>query len=582
MISLPNPSPLAVSLFRQLRSARSLALAASALSCLLAPTFADRIVTQDGRVIDVKKIKPEGEGYRLVFENGEILLTSKAAVKAVEIEGDMSDYVPQNDDEKDKLAQGYVRYKGRWLSKKAYETELEDEHKKSQARTQEMAQHSDFASAWTKTTAHFEIRTDTSPELLAYYADLLENYYSLMDDRFGIKPSPMLKKSKMEVNIYKNRREFHKLNKAGLGGGVAGYFSPADKNLNFYHDYAEPEISDWVCLHECTHLLTFLIDPQFMPQIWINEAVADYFGSAVIEHDKKGKLSIHPGRLQTDRVLTVQQAIKDKNDVKLENLFELSRDEFGAFEYSHAWSFVYFLNQTPKYKKGFDRFFKNLYTLAKGITFEVVNAGDYAGGTGKRVPPAEIRRVLLDSLGVKDTAQLESEWKTFIAEIPIEGPMARFKRGYRAIVQGGMWADDDDPKKRTEKTAANLKAAMDDLDAAIEAGLSEPRAWAARSLGKILAMVTNGRPDFDGAKKDLAKSIELDPLNAGYRFQMGSLLTHDLMGVLNDDEGMQVSGDSGASGLKAVPDAKPFYGLAVELAPENEWYRARYESYLQN
>ena len=110
-----------------------------------------------------------------------------------------------------------------------------------------------------------------------------------------------------------------------LSGGVAGYFSPSDKSLNFYHDYAEPEISNWVCLHECTHLLTFLIDPQYVSQIWVNEGVADYFGSADITLDpKKGKISIAPGRLQTDRVLTVQQAIIDGNDVKLEKLFTVT------------------------------------------------------------------------------------------------------------------------------------------------------------------------------------------------------------------------------------------------------------------
>src|SRR5204863_6348785 len=129
---------------------------------------------------------------------------------------------------------------------------------------------------WTKETTHFAIRTNTSPELLDYYANLLETYYSLMDDRFGINPTPTMRRTKLGVNIYKSRKEFTKITHEPAG--VAGFFSPSDKTLNFYHDYEEPDVSNWVSLHECTHLLTFLIDPEYLPQFWVNEGVADFFG----------------------------------------------------------------------------------------------------------------------------------------------------------------------------------------------------------------------------------------------------------------------------------------------------------------
>ena len=34
-------------------------------------------------------------------------------IQAIEIEGDMSDYEPKNDDERKKLEQGYVRFEGK-------------------------------------------------------------------------------------------------------------------------------------------------------------------------------------------------------------------------------------------------------------------------------------------------------------------------------------------------------------------------------------------------------------------------------------------------------------------------------------
>ena len=291
------------------RFGASAALAAA----FCAPLHADRLLTKDGRILSPKKARELDKGYKLTFENGEIVLADKNLVQSVEIEGDMSEYVPKNDDEKQKLEQGYVKYQGKWLSRPAYEETLRKEHEKSKARTDLLALHSDFRNAWSKDTAHFSVKTDTSPELLEYYCELLEAYYNLMDERIGIEPTPTMKRTKMAVNIYKSREEFHSLapwHDAGkMPLGVAGFFSSSDKTLNFYHDYDDPSISNWVCLHECTHLLTFLINQQYVPQIWLNEAVADYLGSSKIERDKKGKLVIHPGEIQTDRVLTVQDAI---------------------------------------------------------------------------------------------------------------------------------------------------------------------------------------------------------------------------------------------------------------------------------
>ena len=61
------------------------------------PARADRLLTADGRDLHPKKARVEGQGYRFVFENGEIVVASRAGIQSVEIEGDMSEYVPQND-----------------------------------------------------------------------------------------------------------------------------------------------------------------------------------------------------------------------------------------------------------------------------------------------------------------------------------------------------------------------------------------------------------------------------------------------------------------------------------------------------
>lgn len=560
-----------------MRRTALLALVALATFTTLAPQArADRVITKDQRVLTCKKARAENGGWKLVFDHGEVLVPDKSHLLSVEVEGDMSDYVPANDDEKKKLADGYVRYEGKWLSKPAYEALLKQNYEKSKKRLEDVAAHAKFDSGWTKDTEHFSFKTNTSPELLQYYCELLEAYYDLQDQRIGINPTLSMKRTKMRVNIYKNYPEFRKEAPYGSGEvpfGVIGFFSPMDKSLNFYHDYAEPSRSTWVALHECTHLLTYLIDQSYIAQIWLNEGVADYFGSSKVERDKKGKIKITPGEIQTDRMLTVQDAIrfgatstggggaagesgKGKSSVigrpfiKLKDLLFVPREKFQGFEYAHAWSFVYFLNnyENGKYQKAFNQFFKGLYTLEKGIPFESVPYGNMAGN-GKRVKPEDIRDYLMKKIGVKDIEALEADWKHFVETIPIEGPHARLKRGLMAV-RGFEFED-----------------ALPDLNAAIEGGTTDPRAWAAR------AQVHAVQRDWKAAQDDIKLAVDKDPMNAAYRYQYSRFLEKQLTLRSGDIEDASMSMKSNAR--FSDPLAKTQAGLATELDPENvefqEW-----------
>ena len=537
------------------------AIAPLLLATLAAPVSADRLITNDGRILEVKKARqtPDGQ-YRLLFESGEIACPSQF-IASVEIEGDMSDYVPANEDEQKKLTEGYVRYRGRWLGKAAYQAELAKQSELTKARTAEIAAHAKFYDGWTKETKHFRIQSNTSPEVLAYYAELLETYYDLMDQRVGIAPSPMLKKTKMKVSVYRSRAEFTELTKPAPG--VAGFFNFVDGELHFYHDYQDPSVSDWVALHEGTHLLTFLIEPQARPWIWINEGVADFFGAATIARDKRGKLAITPGQLSLERVLTVQLAMADGSYIPLEKLFTLSREEFQAFEYAHAWSFVYFLNTAKsEYEKAFKKFFKAFYTIAKGVAFDLEEGGGNKYGSWKIVPPTEVRRLLLDTLGVKDVGRLEEEWKAFISGIQIDAPRARFKRGLQAL-QFSAGKD-------------TLPRALEDLDAAIQGGVDDPRAfWARGTLQLIL------KGDYKKTIEDYRQAVERAPLQAGYRFSLAQMLagfslrTPSLTVLRQADDQEQLKGTD-----EQLSEAETLFGLACEFEPENELLRTTRNTFL--
>ncbi|MBK7645494.1 MAG: hypothetical protein IPJ19_21085 [Planctomycetes bacterium] len=568
---------------------RASALLASALFLGL-PALADRVLTQDGRVLSPKKAREEGGGYKLTFENGVLVLSDKQAVQSVEIEGDMSEYVPKDDDEKAKLDQGYVKYRGKWLSKPAFEQELRKEHDASKARTEELAAHADWRNAWTRETKHFLFKSNTSPEVLDYYCELLEAYYNLMDQRIGINPSPSMRRTKMTINIYKTYDEFLELSdsRAGVSPGVLGYFWSFDKTLNFFHDYSEPSLSTWVALHECTHLLTYLIDQQYVSQIWLNEGMADYFGSSKVERDKNGKLVITPGELQTDRVLTVQEAIKnekadgvktgapgeadsggkqkgkkvrfkDRPFTTLEQLFFLTHDEYDGFQYAFGWAFVYFLNNFDhgKYQSKFNKFFKSLYTLEKGLEIESVATGGLTGN-GKMVSPANIRAFLLKRLGLKDKdeEQLEKDWRTFMEQIPIAGPEARLKRGLYLMQR------------------MDFENALADLNAAIEGGASDPRAFWAR--GKCLMFEKGPKAGLE----DLKKAVGLEPLNQLFHYDLSNAMAgHLTLGSRFGGGGVNFSTKNDDDKKIDNPEAKQEAGLAMELDPENDLYREWFEHF---
>ncbi len=541
-------------------------LRALPLLLLLSPALcADRVVTEDGRVLEVKKAREKGSTYALEFEHGTIVVPKDRFVRAVEIEGDMSDYVPANDDEREKLAQGFIRYRGKWISRSEYEGLLRREHEKSSAEIDAAAAHSEWHNALRKETKHFVVLSNTSPEVLDSYCELLETYWDLMDDRIGIDPTPTMRRTKMTVNIFKNDEDFH--SQTGVTNPtVLGFFSPGDQTLNFFHDYGEPDSSQWVALHECTHLLTFLIDQQFEPQIWIDEAIADYFGSSEVDRHKSGKLRIVPGKLQTDRVLTVQQAIENGDAIPLDKLFFLPEATFHGFEYAHAWSFVYFLNNAEdgKYAKSFARFFKDLYTTAKGVPF-TTEASDDKTGTLKVVQPTDIRDLLLRKIGVKDLAALGQAWHEYIASIVIDAPRARLKRGLNALMQ------------------LRLEEALSDLDAAIEGGVEDAQAhWGrARALsvlgipgitllhddGEQSAPVEFRERSPEEARKealaDMSRAVELQPLDGRYRHEL-SLLMLGRAPFVNYGEAKQKFDNH---------EAEAQAGLATELDPENEEYR---------
>jgi tetratricopeptide (TPR) repeat protein len=517
--------------------------------CIAAPLHADRLVTKDGRVVEAKKVRENGETYEITFKAGQVVC-KKTDVASAEIIEDVSEYVPKNDEEKKKLDAGFVRMNGKWMTKGALQAELDKRAKEAQKRTADRALHSDFYQGWTKETSHFKFQTNTSPELLDFYSNLLEAYYSLLDSRIGIKPTPTLRATKMKVNIYRSRQDFSDNNEVGAGGSVVGYFSFPNQTLNFFHDYTDPESSQQTALHECTHLLTYLIDPQFLSpvySIWVNEGMAEYLGTAKVTQDPKSKkITIEPGQMLLDATLTVQEAIKSGTDIKLKDLFLIQKPGFQYPAYAHSWSFIYFLHSKEATRKNFTSFFRDLYTRT-GVESEM--DGNFAV-----VPTAEVQRLLFSKLKIKDLDALDKEWKAYIASIPVDGPEARFRRGQIYLLVG--WGEEEQARK--------------DFNAAIEGGILHPDAFA----GRAELSMRNG--DREKAISDYRRALELDPLNPEYYYELAQAISRASFFVNTGPVNMTIKGISTKTRLDdsltiaEVDDGEKYLGLAAELDPESD------------
>ena len=115
--------------------------------------------------------------------------------------------------------------------------------------------------------------------------------------------------------------------------------------------------------------------------------------------------------------------------------------------------------------------------------------------------------------------------------------------------------------------------ALPDLNAAIEGGIVDARAYAARGVSSAA-----GGSASEGVK-DLQKAVELDPLNAPYRYQLSQLMRgRTSSGGFSSGF---VSFSSGGDSEKDInnPEAKIQAGLARELAPENEEFRRWYQRF---
>jgi tetratricopeptide (TPR) repeat protein len=154
--------------------------------------------------------------------------------------------------------------------------------------------------------------------------------------------------------------------------------------------------------HETSHLLTHMIAPEVRYPTWLNEGMAEVFGAAAYDPEAKG-LSI--GRVQSGRLAVLQSQIEENGWMQLETLLRAPR--ISALGYAWAWSFCHFCMTSPKYEKGFHKYF-----LAIGRSSHIERRHAMPGV--KTVDTDEAIEALRRYLKVKELEELQAEWYAWL------------------------------------------------------------------------------------------------------------------------------------------------------------------------
>ncbi|MED5330306.1 MAG: hypothetical protein VX916_03355 [Planctomycetota bacterium] len=367
---------------------------------------------------------------------------------------------------------------------------------------------------------YFDVESNLPEDQLDEWVDALETYYKYFREFWGITISPKLAKKKMKVFLYRNSKDFH--DQTEVAQNIGGFFNWGVGELHIPFDDADPAKAKAVLFHEFNHLLTYLIEPDFMYPIWLNEGMAEYYGTAYI--DEKGDFIV--GGQQDGRLVSITKHKKEGKLWSIPQVLLTERGTFNATHYAYAWSFCHFLMQSEKYSKGFRAFFGNLHNNRDIPQSDVIY--DYGRPTKKMVALSDVIPALEKRVGAS-IEELEAEWRHWIDQA--YGDLN--PRAYYLAARIELMSPKED--------GSHVTNAIEFYEKAIELGVNSANCY--RDYAEVLrrggmdtadgfAAVID--PDIERAWGLIQEAIKIDPINpilyleaAGIRIAESPLLDPD-------------------------------------------------------
>lgn len=492
------------------------ALAFAAVAALSAPARADLLQLKDGRFVDGVKLVVEADHVLVRYTRGDV----KVPLDMVEdwvLDG-VPPPEPRTDEEREKRAQGLVRYRGKWVKPELRDKGIADAVAKRRAEIEERRSHLEWRNRYKWETRNFTFESTLPPAVGEEYAATLETYFEHAKKEWSLKvPKDW---GKLKVCLYHDRKSFNQVS-GGRGGTLAYYRFVAPRELNCYWDRLAPDFSIACMLHEATHYVADLIDDDSQFPHWINESVAEYFGASRV--DPKAK-TVQLGGMQPGRLTEVRSDISAGTRVRLQDL--IGKGDGDYRHYTWGWTFVHFMFETPAYSKKFRKYFVDL-AKAKDVQRERSGFG-FTSVSGD-----ECLRVFLDRFGKDSLEAIEKEWWAYIDKLEAPGVRGYEHAGIEAYSQG-LW------KLRAPRL----------LKAAIDGGTTNPKVYETYAHCLLLKARGKDAPEAGEALAVLDKGLAVcDPLCADLWAAKGYVL----------------------HSLDRKPEAEQCVELAREMNPDDQY-----------
>jgi tetratricopeptide (TPR) repeat protein len=503
------------------------ALVAVAVPCLQGGA-SDTLCLKDGRIFD-HVVLQRGEGAILVkFQNGQVSVPLEKVLECV-IENDTG-FVPGTEEEKQKVAEGFVLFQGKWLrpaERDARVKKLLDEQRAAVEKLKQSRQWRNRIVAESKT---FSVEYTVPPPVIESSLERMEAYYAEFVKRWKIKRPREL--GKLKVRFYADPEDFYQI--TGVSRGVLAFFEPVEPpyRLQVYYDRLDPVRTEQVMLHEFGHYLQKLVDTEFRYPHFPGESLAEYFSTAVLDPATK-KLTIEPQVLE-DRLIEIQRDIEEGKWIDLEQL--IRGDEHPYYDYTWGWSLIHFLMRQPETEKKFENFYLG---LARGRGVEREGVSILKNTRLSVVDGEEVLGTFKKEMGLKkdaDLRALQTQWYDYVRdELAVTSSRGLARAAYKANLGG---------RQHRAKRLYEEAISAGDADA-----LTHHR----------YAELLDEMDETAGAREHWAKAVELDPLVPEFYIAWGESLLKE---ATTKEEGKRL--------LK----------LAAEIEPENLYLEQHLEELL--
>jgi tetratricopeptide (TPR) repeat protein len=469
------------------------------IGALLAPLLAmpllggDILVLKDGRLFDGLSLELVDRAYVVHYPSGDVRVPLESVQDA--LMEDPPPFVPQSDEERERAAKGQVLHGGKWMTPEKRAQAIEKQLEEKRAELAELRACKEWRNRNIVETKHFRFEFAVPEHVFAPFRSKMESYFEAFAKDWGIKQPREL--GKLPVYFYPDYQQFTQV--SGAPRGTGGYFRfVTPMELNFFYDHTDPALIEEVMFHETNHYLQKLLALDFSMPHFPGESLAEFYGASRYDQETK---EFESGLVLEGRLNEVKQDILQGETWGLEKLVSTDR----AYQhYTWGWTLVHYLMHHPQYEKKFQKFVVSL-CKGDGIRRELVSFGP----DNLRVARGDdVWALFKKELGLRDpedVTALEAAWHAYVEdELETTSPQGKA-----------------DAARNAEQGGYVLKAKRLYYEAIYE---GDRRAITRHRYAWLLS----SEGEHEAAAEQWRAAVELDPMEALYRYWLGRVLRDEL------------------------------------------------------